>query len=221
MVTEIDTTKSTDWLSANASMVRFTLDQYHQMIATGFVREGAPIEFIDGFLVLKDRSKRGSSPMTVYPPHAFSVHQIARLNALVEPLGLHVRSQQPVTIPPNHEPEPDGVFVRGRAVEYDERHPHPSDITCVVEVADSSLDYDRTTKQRVYASAGIPQYVIIDLPETSVEVYAGPHGEPARYPPPIRLTQSDRVHFNLGDGRTLEVECATLLPTPDATRAVH
>jgi Uma2 family endonuclease len=221
MVTEIDTTKSTDWLSANASMVRFTLDQYHQMIATGFVREGAPIEFIDGFLVLKDRSKRGSDPMTVCPAHGWSIQKLDRLNHRLEPLGLLMRTQQPITLPPSHEPEPDGVVARGAIDDYRKRHPHAPDITCVIEVADSSLDYDRTTKQRVYASAGIPQYVIINLPEASVDVYEGPHGEPARYAPPVRLGRSDRVRFNLGDGRTLEVECAALLPPPDATGALR
>ena len=221
MVTEIDTTSSTDWLTAKTAMVRFTLDQYHKMIDTGFVREGAPIEFIDGFLVLKDRSQRGSNPMTVHPAHAYSVHAIARLNAAVEPMGLHVRSQQPVTIPPNHEPEPDGVFVRGRADAYRKHHPHPPDITCVIEVADSSLDYDRTTKQRVYATAGIPQYVIINLTDSTVDLYAGPHGDPGRYAPPVRLSRSDRIHLDLGDGRTLEVECAALLPPADTIGAVR
>ena len=221
MVTEIETTKSTDWLSANAALVRFTLEQYHRLIRAGVVREGAPIEFIDGFLVLKDRSKRGSDPMTVHPAHGWSVQKLDRLNQRLEPLGLLMRTQQPITLPPDHEPEPDGVVVRGGMDDYRKRHPHPADITCVIEVADSSLDYDRTTKQRVYASAGIPQYVIINLPESSVDVYLSPHGDPSRYAPPARLGRADRVYIALGNDRTLEVDCAALLPPPDSTGAVR
>ncbi|NJN19604.1 MAG: Uma2 family endonuclease [Oscillochloris sp.] len=74
------------------------------------------------------------------------------------------------------EPEPDIVVVRGDRRDYPDRHPGPAEIGLVVEVSDTTLQRDRTIKQRLYAAAGIVCYWIANLPEGWIEVYQAPTG---------------------------------------------
>jgi len=142
---------------------RLTVSQYHGMVEQGILTEGEPFELIDGQVVRKDRSAKGEDSMTVGHRHALTIQKLAGLSRSIEKFGCHVRTQLPVTIKPHNEPEPDAAFIVGRAEDYRSRHPGPKDALCIVEVADSSLQYDRTVKLRVYAGAGIPRYVIINL----------------------------------------------------------
>jgi Uma2 family endonuclease len=91
------------------------------------------------------------------------------------PPGWQVRSQEPITLG-DSEPEPDLAVVRGDLGEYEHSHPSPRDVALVVEVADVSIDRDRSIKQRAYARAGIPVYWIVNLQERQVEVYTDPGG---------------------------------------------
>lgn len=97
------------------------------------------------------------------------------------PAPWRIRVQSAITTAES-EPEPDLAVVRGPANRYAQRHPGPEDIAIVIEVADTSMAHDRTYKGRVFASARIPQYWIINLPQRCVEVYSEPGvrgGEPA------------------------------------------
>ena len=76
-----------------------------------------------------------------------------------------LRAQLPVVLSRFQEPEPDIAILRGSIDHYFERHPRPSDILAIIEVTDHSLAYDRTTKLRLYAAAGIPRYRIVNIPE--------------------------------------------------------
>jgi Uma2 family endonuclease len=88
-----------------------------------------------------------------------------------------LRAQQPVTIAAgDSEPEPDVVIAVGPYGRYAERHPGPKDVALVVEVADSSLSEDQTTKHGIYAAARLPVYWIINLVDRRVEVYSDPRG---------------------------------------------
>jgi Uma2 family endonuclease len=58
-----------------------------------------------------------------------------------------------------------------------DRHPRPTDIYLVVEVADSTVDYDREVKADRYAAAGIPEYWLVDLPGEAVEVFRQPEDD--------------------------------------------
>ena len=98
-----------------APLKEWTVDEYHQLIKCGIIHDGAPIELLDGMLVYKDRGE-GGRPMTYGPRHAFLVSALMALNDLLKPHGYCIRLQQPITIRPRHEPEPDGaVAARGRA----------------------------------------------------------------------------------------------------------
>jgi Uma2 family endonuclease len=150
---------------------RFTVDEYHRMIETGILRSGDPVELLDGWLVLK---------MTRNPPHDVALSLAEERIAELLPGDWFRRVQMAITLPES-EPEPDLVVVRGPRRRYASRHPGPQDIALVVEVADATLESDRTEKGRIYARAGIAVYWIINLPDSRVEVYSEPSG-PGRAP---------------------------------------
>ena len=151
-----------------------TVDQYHEMIRSGILREGEPVELLNGILVRKIRNAPGDGQMTVGPDHSLTVKKLARLDRRLERLGCHMQTQQPVTIPGYDEPEPDGAVVRGQPEDYAGRNPGPRDIASVIEVADTSLNMDRKLKRRIYAKAVIQQYLIINLVDRVVEEYTQP-----------------------------------------------
>jgi Uma2 family endonuclease len=196
----------------SASVVGLTLDQYVRMIQEGILPEGEPIELLDGFLVRKDRAKAGEDPTTLGFEHVWAVKNLGRVLTEVERHGCHVALQQPIALPPDGAPEPDAAIVRGTADDYRSRYPGAGDLPCVIEVADSSLQHDRVTKKRIYARGGIGQYVIINLVDRVIEVSQGPIAGEERYGSGAVLRAGEVVRFSIGDGRTLDVQAASLLP---------
>lgn len=146
---------------------RLSVAQYHHMMQTGILADGDPIELLEGWLVEK---------MTKNPAHSFAALTTRDVLAGILPTGWIVNIKQPITTS-DSEPEPDIAIVRGSRRDYVERHPHPNEIALVIEVADTTLQRDRTVKLRIYANARIPWYWIINLQERRVEVYAQPSGE--------------------------------------------
>jgi Uma2 family endonuclease len=197
--------------SRGALLAPLTVEQYRAMMRAGILREGASIELIDGLLVSKDRRDSRSPGMTVGARHSYSVRQMDRtLTRLAEGFGFHVRSQQPVTLTEIDEPEPDASVVRGSINDYRERHPGPEDVVLVVEVADSSLTFDRTTKQRLYSIAGIPAYSVVDLTANRIECYSLPNAGEGRYESVVRYGTGDAVPFMIGS-QELELSVSDIL----------
>jgi hypothetical protein len=155
-----------------------SLDDYHRMVETGIVGEDTPIEFIEGYLVAKDQG-RGPG-MGHGPAHALAVSNVSELLTVALAATSVVRCQLPVTLPPGvlptagSEPEPDLVVAVGPRGRYSDHHPGPAEIQLILEVADSSLAYDRSTKARLYAWAGVPLYWIINLIDRRLEIYSDP-----------------------------------------------
>lgn len=191
---------------------RFTVDQYHRMIAEGILPEGEPYELLDGQVVRKDRSAQKEDPMTVGDHHSYVVMKLTRLNRQLERRGCHLRPQQPIAIPPRHEPEPDGAIVRGMVDDYRDHKPAPAEVLCAIEVADASLRQDRGLKQRVYADAGIETYVIFNLVDHVVEVYAEPMIGKGRYGRVQTLDPTQTLAFPTPTGKELTVPIRRLLP---------
>jgi Uma2 family endonuclease len=190
------------------AVVPLTVDQYHSMRENGILAEDEPVELIDGLLVYKDR---GGDNVPVSPLHSFVAHRMTRLSAALEEHGCHLRSENPITLPPSHEPEPDGAVVRGLPEDYLDRHPGPADVACVIEIADSSLRNDRTTKQAVYAAAGIPQFVIVNLVESRIEVYEEPNVAERCYGVVRVLHRRDTISLRVADHK-VDVSVADWLP---------
>ena len=85
-----------------------------------------------------------------------------------------MRVQNPVVLDEYSEPQPDIALLRRRAVPYNDADATAEDVPLLIEVAGSSIRYDRTTKLRLYAEAGVPEYWVVDCIAESVEVYRSP-----------------------------------------------
>jgi Uma2 family endonuclease len=146
---------------------RFTVDEYHRMVEIGVLSSGEPYELIHGWIVQK---------MTLNPPHNYAV------NALMELLWpfcgqrATTRIQQPITTD-DSEPEPDVVLAAGSRADYVKRHPTPAEVHLLVEVADTTLTNDQSTKLKLYAEAKVQVYWIVNLIDRRVEVYTEPGGD--------------------------------------------
>jgi Uma2 family endonuclease len=190
-------------------IVPLTVEQYHGMIAAGILEEGEPIELLDGLLARRNRGEG----MTTNPVHALVVSQLnLLLTAALGSFGCHVRIQSPVTLPPRDEPEPDLAIVRGLPADFAARHPGPADVTCVIEVAGTSLERDRTTKKRIYAAAGIPQYLIVNLAGSRVEIFEEPDSARGQYRRRTEVTGDEEIGLLLPEDRRLMVSAADCLP---------
>lgn len=200
-----------DLIDERTRLLPLTVEQYHQMIAIGIVPEGEPYELLDGHVVRKDRSSVGEDPKTVGTRHAAAVTRLSDLGPKLKRFDCHLRTQQPVTLPPFDEPEPDAAIVTGTIDDYVDHHPGAEDVTFVIEVADASLRRDRTAKLRAYAAAGLAQYLIINLLDDVVEVHSEPLPSKARYQRVITLTRGQSVPLQVG-GQELLVPVRRLLP---------
>jgi hypothetical protein len=121
----------------------------------------------------------------------------------VLPVGWWCRIQSGL-VTTDSQPEPDLVIVRGDPRERMRRHPGPHDVGLVVEVADTSLEFDRTDKSRAYARARIPCYWIVNLIDQQIEVLSEPTG-PRRKPvfqQQAIAQRDDRVQLIL-DGKSI------------------
>lgn len=143
---------------------RLSVEQFHQMLDSGILTEGDPLELLDGWLVPK---------MMKNPSHSVATELVRKALERVVPEGWFVRPQEPITLATS-EPEPDVAVVRGQLRDYLHRHPIASEVALVVEVAGVSLQRDRTLKRRIYAAAGIPLYWIVNLVDGCVEAYSQP-----------------------------------------------
>jgi len=150
---------------------RWARDEYERMVEAGVFPPGDRVELIDGEIVAM--TPQGSG-------HATAVGLIEEALRAVFQVGYHVRGQRPLALDPTSEPEPDVAVVPGGLRDY--RDAHPTAAALVVEVADTTLAYDRDHKGSLYARAGIPEYWIVNLLDHTVEVSRDPAPVPeARY----------------------------------------
>ncbi len=152
--------------STTVTPKRFTIDEYHRLIELGFLTENDRVELIRGELM---QMVAKGTPHTVC-----NTRLIRELIILLQERAI-VRSQDPITLPPNSEPEPDIVIARYRLDDYISAHPHPKDILLVAEIADSTLKYDQESKLPLYAESGISHYWIFNLISNCLETYTQPY----------------------------------------------
>ena len=142
---------------------RLSRARYDRMVDAGILGEDDKVELLDGLLVA--REPQGNR-------HAVVVG-LVRL-ALEKAFGrrYHLREEKPVALDRMSEPEPDISVVPGRLRDYLDAH--PSKPVLIVEVAVSSLAFDRARKGALYARAGIAEYWIVNLSDEVLEVYREP-----------------------------------------------
>ena len=149
---------------------KLDVDAYHRMAEVGIFGADERVELIDGEIY---------QMVPLGSEHAAAV---VRLNRLFDPVHLHGRAtvavQSPLRLDAANEPVPDVMLLRPRADDYRAALPGPADVLLVVEVAKSSLDYDRTVKAPLYARAGVAELWIVDLVHACIEVHREPgaHG---------------------------------------------
>lgn len=178
---------------------QISVAQYHSMIANGILGSDDRLELLEGYLVDK---------MPNNPLHIGTLQLLVAILRRLVPAGdWHLRIQAPITLSKS-EPEPDIVMARGNEVEYLTRHPGAKDVMLLVEVADSSLNQDQTTKHEIYARAGIGIYWIVNLVQKVVEVYSMPSG------PQTEPVYRHRDVYTRGDSLPLELEGKVLASIP-------
>lgn len=188
--------------SAPLSLYRFSVEQYQQLQREGTFGSDR-VELLDGIIVRK-------GPMN--PPHAVSLGRVQRQLEAHLPAGWCLRQQMDLTLT-DSQPVPDVAIVLGSADDYATRHPVPAQVGLVVEVSDTTLDDDRTTKLRMYARDRIPVYWIVNIPERRLEVYSLPvGGKNPRYRDSRSLAAGEAVTVPIGAYPVGPVPVGDLLP---------
>lgn len=159
-------------LPAEVKRHLFDVEEYHRMIETGIIREGARIELIEGELV---------EMATVGTRHFACVSRLNRLLTRFAGEDYIVSVQNPVRLNGGSEPQPDLALLKPRPDFYENSLPTPEDMLLLVEVSDTTLSYDRNVKLPLYARAGILEVCIVDLNSGTVEVHDEPLPKERRY----------------------------------------
>lgn len=164
---------------------RFTVEEYHKMGEAGIFHEDDRVELIDGEV------------LEMSPIGWRHIHCVRRLNRILV-LFAHERTlrgdryeadvQDPILLDEYGEPQPDLVLLKDPPIG---RLPGPNGVLLIVEVADTSLAYDRSVKLKRYAKAGIPEMWLADLNADRVEVHSEPG--PEGYRQTVRFARGERV----------------------------
>lgn len=156
-------------MTSQAPRRTFDVHEYHRMSEAGILTEDDRIELIEGELT--EMSPIGSR-------HAACVMRLTKLLERAVGERYIINIQNPVRLDDLSEPEPDVAVLRYREDFYAESHPAPQDALLLIEISDTSLDYDRTVKLPLYAKHEIPEVWIVDLQSSrSIEVYTNPDGD--------------------------------------------
>ena len=144
-----------------------TLDEYERMCEAGVFEPDARIELIGGEIV--DMTPPGPAhESSVARLHLF-FGELLRRRAILWPQGNAIRLPNS-----NSRPQPDVSILRWRDDLYADKRPYPEDVLLLVEVSDKTLRYDRGTKLKLYAEAGIAEYWVVNLVDGVIEVYTDP-----------------------------------------------
>ena len=143
---------------------RFTVDEFERLEEAGVFGPEERVELLNGIICMM-------TPIGDH--HSFCVETLGDLIGPLLGKEFCKWSQQP-SISPNDKPQPDIYVSRGDRRKYKDKRPTLSELVLVIEVADSSVQHDRTIKLPIYAAAGIPEYWILNIPDRKLEVYRKP-----------------------------------------------
>ena len=143
----------------------FTTDEYHQMIRAGVFDEDDRLELIEGAIA-------EMSPIS--PRHAGCVNRLADLLFDRVRRRAIVAVQNPIRVGERSEPQPDLALLRPRPTYYANLHPGPEDVLLIIEVGETSAEYDRSVKMPMYSRGGIAELWLVSLDDGWIEVYREP-----------------------------------------------
>jgi Uma2 family endonuclease len=190
---------------------RFTWHDAQEMVRLGIIPEDASTELINGAIVLKDRAARGEPLTMIGQDHRKCVERLSALRKVIDSDARHVESQQPLMCSETHVPEPDFMVLRGTLDEY-AALATAADAWCVVEVADASYERDTGEKLQGYARAGVAQYVVINLRNSTAEVYTSPNLADGTYAPPEIHGADNDLQLRVGESEFVSIALRGVLP---------
>ncbi|ESA33788.1 hypothetical protein N836_20085 [Leptolyngbya sp. Heron Island J] len=144
---------------------KFTVGQYHQMIESGILTDRDRVELIQGDII--EMSSVGKR-------HAACVDRLNELFVLKLATKSLIRVQSPIRLSDNSEPQPDVSILKRRDDFYEGGHPTPTEIWALIEVFDSTIDFDREVKIPIYAQDNISEVWLINLNDSLIECYRQP-----------------------------------------------
>ena len=147
---------------------RFTVAEYYAMAEAGILAHDERVELLDGDVIVMP---------PIGDPHAYSVDEIAEDLTLAHQGRARVRTQNPLRLDDHSVPEPDVMLLRRRDDLYRSSTPRPEDVLLLIEVSDSTLNYDLREKLPRYARAGIPEVWIANRRGRRIEAYTAPSGD--------------------------------------------
>jgi Uma2 family endonuclease len=177
---------------------RFTVDDYHRMAEVGLLAEDERVELIGGEII---------AMAPIGSRHAACVNRLTRLLSSAVGEDVIVAVQNPVRLDAHTEVQPDIALLRARKDFYADSYPEPNDVLLIVEVAETSMTYDRTVKLGLYGGAAITEVWLVDLSADRVAVHRAPtsHG----YQEVSQLEAGD--HLSSATLPHLELEASAIL----------
>ena len=144
---------------------KWTVKEYHKLGEMGFFHPEERVELLSGNII--KMSAKGTAHTSA----------LGRTDRLLQNLFANlawVRMQDPIALDDNSEPEPDIALVRIDPFDYATHHPTPSEVYLIIEVADSSLTFDREIKAKAYARSGIADYWVLNVNNRQLHVFREP-----------------------------------------------
>ncbi len=144
---------------------KFTVEQFHKMAESGILNEDDRVELIRGEII---------EMAAIGTKHAAYVRRLDKV--LHRKLGdeVIISVQNPIGLDDSSEPQPDVVLLQPREDFYASAHPQPKDVFLIIEVADSTIKYDREVKIPLYAEEGVVEVWLVDINLECIEVYREP-----------------------------------------------
>jgi len=145
--------------------MRITTDRYQKMVATGVLTKYDRIELIEGEML---------NMAPIGPKHATVADRLARLFMLAVHDAAIVSCGRPVNLGDFSDPQPDVMLLKPRLDDYGNAHPNAADVLLLIEVSDSTLTFDQSTKLSLYARYGVSEYWVVDVEGKRIVVYREP-----------------------------------------------
>ncbi len=198
----LELTETEEKISTNGDGVyvktphQITVESYDLMIKHGILTENDSVELLNGEII--DKMAKGTK-------HTSVTRFITKFFYRTLDDSVVIQVQDPILLDDLSEPEPDIVLAKPDEKNYTERHPAPEDILLIIEVSDSTLQFDRREKGEAYSHAGIGQYLIVNVENKTIEDYRQPgkdgFGSKQTYKigEKFTLTAFPEIEINVGD----------------------
>jgi Uma2 family endonuclease len=179
--------------------MRISVDRYEKMVETGVLTKYDRVELIEGDMI---------NEPGVNPPHSAITARLNELLVLSVGRSVTVSPCGSVRLGDFSVPQPDLMLLTRREDFYFGRRPTAADVLLLIEISDSSLAYDQSTKRALYARYGVEEYWVVDVQGERVFVYSEPAGE--GYARVVECTRADIVSPRAVPA--VQIQVGTLFP---------